>query len=163
YSSPGKWKSAVYRAVPVTFRGPSTRGVPRPIGDAGVSCVGILVLQWNQAVVAICRACARQRLASSILNPFSLCGRASRIAASAAFRKLALLAGGPASAVSAAGDRQGLVAAPPRAMRARASSPPASVITTAADASANSYDARSRSFRYTCLLPATGGGSVTCV
>src|SRR5438552_18272302 len=39
YSSPGKWKSEVYCAVPVTFCGPSTRGVPRPIGDAGFSCV----------------------------------------------------------------------------------------------------------------------------
>src|SRR4051794_24799888 len=39
YSSPGRWKSVVYLAVPVTLSGPSTRGVPRPIGDAGVSRV----------------------------------------------------------------------------------------------------------------------------
>src|SRR5690348_16810742 len=39
YSSPGKWKSEVYRAAPVTFCGPSTRGVSRPTGDAaGLSC-----------------------------------------------------------------------------------------------------------------------------
>src|SRR6266404_7980063 len=40
YSIPGKWKSEVYCAVPVTFNGPSTRGVLRPIGDVvGISCV----------------------------------------------------------------------------------------------------------------------------
>src|SRR5207247_5092918 len=40
YSSPGNWKSEAYRAIPVTFCGPSTRGVPRPIGDAArFSCV----------------------------------------------------------------------------------------------------------------------------
>src|SRR5262245_32735317 len=45
YSSPGKWKSEVYCAVPVTFCGPSTRGVSRPIGEVvGVSCgVGMVV------------------------------------------------------------------------------------------------------------------------
>src|SRR5947209_17034108 len=44
YSSPGKWKSELYCAAPVTFCGPSTRGVPRPIGDAaGFSCVGGMV------------------------------------------------------------------------------------------------------------------------
>ena len=32
-----------------------------------------------------------------------------------------------------------------------------------AEASANSYEARSRSFKYSCLLPTTGGGSVTWV
>src|SRR5437879_10472329 len=34
YSSPGKWKSEAYCALPLTLTGPSTRGVPRPIGDA---------------------------------------------------------------------------------------------------------------------------------
>src|SRR5437899_1111205 len=48
-------------------------------------------------------------------------------------------------------------------MRALVTFPPAAERTTAADARANSYDTRSRSFRYTCRLPATGGGSVTCV
>src|SRR5262245_191799 len=44
YSSPGKWKSEVYFAVPVTFSGPSTRGVARPMGErAGASCVGGMV------------------------------------------------------------------------------------------------------------------------
>src|SRR5262245_11407138 len=40
YSMPGKWKSAVYCASPLTLTGPSTRGVSRPTGDmAGVSWV----------------------------------------------------------------------------------------------------------------------------
>src|ERR1700730_7282671 len=44
YSIPGKWKSEAYCATPLTFNGPSTRGVLRPIGDAvGVSCVGMFV------------------------------------------------------------------------------------------------------------------------
>src|ERR1700723_606101 len=34
YSNPGKWKSEVYCARPLTLRGPSTRGVSRPIGEA---------------------------------------------------------------------------------------------------------------------------------
>src|SRR4051812_4855731 len=46
YSVPGKWKSDVYCAVPVTFKGPSTRGVSRPIGGA----VGVV---WGEAVVAM--------------------------------------------------------------------------------------------------------------
>ena len=37
---PAKWKSEAYCAVPLTYNGPSTRGVLRPIGDVvGVSCV----------------------------------------------------------------------------------------------------------------------------
>src|SRR5258708_19737533 len=40
YSIPGKWKSEVYCAIPLTLRGPSTRGVSRPTGETiGVSCV----------------------------------------------------------------------------------------------------------------------------
>src|ERR1700704_6863575 len=40
YSIPGKWKSAVYCAIPLTLRGPSTRGVSRPTGETiGVSCI----------------------------------------------------------------------------------------------------------------------------
>jgi len=127
------------------------------------------IRQWEQSrnrgplpIIAL-RACVRQRLASSILNPFSLCGLASRRAASAALRKLVASAVCPTSAASASGERHGLVPTPPSATRARVTVPPATVITTAADARANSYDARSRSFRYTCLLPAIGGGSVTCV
>src|ERR1700722_20278332 len=38
---PGRWKSAVYFACPVTFNGPSTRGVRRPIGElVDGFCVG---------------------------------------------------------------------------------------------------------------------------
>src|SRR6202051_885899 len=83
------------------------------------------------------------------------------MAASADLRKLASLAGLPTRAASASGDRHGLVPTPPRAMRAFVTLPAATVITTAADANANSYEARSRSFRYICLLPAIGGGSGT--
>src|SRR5262245_16114136 len=36
-SLPGKWKSEVYLAVPVTLAAPSTRGVLRPIGDVVVA------------------------------------------------------------------------------------------------------------------------------
>src|SRR5438445_2838084 len=40
YSIPGKWKSEAYCALPLTFSGPSTRGVLRPIGETvGASCV----------------------------------------------------------------------------------------------------------------------------
>src|SRR5437763_851175 len=40
YSKPGKWKSEAYCATPLTFNGPSIRGVLRPIGDVvGISCV----------------------------------------------------------------------------------------------------------------------------
>src|SRR5207249_9108751 len=40
YSMPGKWKSEVYCACPLTFNGPSTRGVLRPIGETvGAWCV----------------------------------------------------------------------------------------------------------------------------
>src|SRR5262249_35458146 len=49
----------------------------------------------NQLAVAIRRACARQRLANSILNPFSLWAFAPRNAASAASRKFASFAGLP--------------------------------------------------------------------
>src|ERR1700720_2427299 len=39
YSIPGKGKSEVYCALPVTFCGPSTRGVLRPMGDVvDISC-----------------------------------------------------------------------------------------------------------------------------
>src|SRR2546426_12240512 len=40
YEIPGKRKSEVYCANPLTLRGPSTRGVSRPTGETiGVSCV----------------------------------------------------------------------------------------------------------------------------
>ncbi len=40
YNMPGKRKSEVYFACPLTLRGPSTRGVSRPMGDAvGAACV----------------------------------------------------------------------------------------------------------------------------
>jgi hypothetical protein len=39
YNIPGKWKSEVYCALPLTFAGPSTRGVLRPIGEIVLSSV----------------------------------------------------------------------------------------------------------------------------
>src|SRR5437879_11832617 len=49
---PGKWKSEVYWAVPLTFNGPSTRGRPRPIGDvAGISGV---VAMFDPSVKSAC-------------------------------------------------------------------------------------------------------------
>src|SRR5260370_24774837 len=77
--------------------------------------------------------------------------------------KVSERAGFPSREALESGDRHGLVPTPPRAIRAFVTFPLATVITAAADANANSYDARSRSFRYICLLPAMGGGSVTCV
>src|SRR5262249_32748239 len=143
-----KRKSDAYFASPVTLSGPSIRCVSRPIGEvAGDCCVVDIDAPQNQLAVAIRKACVRQRLASSILNPFSLWAFALRSAASAVWRKFASFAGLPASAASASGERHGFVPTPPRAIRAREMLPPETVSTTAADASANSYDARSRSFK----------------
>src|SRR5215510_4083204 len=50
YSNPGKWKSEVYCAFPVTFNGPSTRGVSRPIGDvAGISCASDMFCSFYES------------------------------------------------------------------------------------------------------------------
>src|SRR4051794_2504844 len=81
-----------------------------------LSCA--IAIMIPQLFAAVSSAWVRHRRASSILNPFSLRGFASRKAASAAFRKLAALAGWPASADSASGDRHGLVPTPPNAIRA---------------------------------------------
>src|SRR5882762_4020026 len=49
---PGKWKSEVYWAFPLTFKGPSTRGTPRPIDDvAPISCV---VAMFDPSVKSAC-------------------------------------------------------------------------------------------------------------
>src|SRR2546422_554488 len=49
---PGKWKSEVYCAFPLTFKGPSTRGTPRPIDDvAPISCV---VAMFDSSVKSAC-------------------------------------------------------------------------------------------------------------
>src|SRR6478672_11512658 len=98
-------KSDVYLASPVTMRGPSMRGVSRPIGEAaGDGCVVVDIFApviWVQLAVAVRKACMRQRFANSILNLFSLCGLALWSAASAAWRKEASFAGLPVSAPSA--------------------------------------------------------------
>ena len=71
YNIPGKWKSEAYCAAPLTFNGPSTRGVLRPIGDVvGVSCVvGMFGYSLGSWVTSF-SACTRQRLANSTLKPF---------------------------------------------------------------------------------------------
>src|SRR5262245_41285174 len=112
-----------------------------------VDCCAIAFGLLDQRVVAIRNACVRHRLASSILNVFSLCGVAARSAASAASRKVLSVAGLPVRAPSASVERHGLVPTPPSAMRAYVMLSLAIVSTTAADARANSYDARSRSFK----------------
>jgi hypothetical protein len=73
-------------AASLTLNGPSMRGVCRPIGDVVAVWVIVGIYNIRQAVcVTSFRACIRQRFASSALNPFWLCGFASRSAASAAF------------------------------------------------------------------------------
>src|SRR5437660_32561 len=57
------------------------------------------------------------------------------------------VAGARRSACSAARARQGIVATPPRATRASRITPPVISSATAAEQSANSYEARSRTFR----------------
>ena len=52
--------------------------------EGEVGCCAIVSTPRSQRVVAIRSACVRQRLASSILNLFSLCGVATPSAASAA-------------------------------------------------------------------------------
>src|SRR6266481_2394699 len=50
YSSPGKWKSEAYCALPLTFSGPSTRGVLRPTGETvGVSCFVGMFTPWLES------------------------------------------------------------------------------------------------------------------
>src|SRR5207253_8296870 len=71
-----------------------------------------LLLRWDQPLAAVSRACTMQRFASSILNPFSLCGLAPCRAASAALRKLAWPDGLPMRKASASADRHGLVPTP---------------------------------------------------
>src|SRR5260370_16734141 len=52
-SVPGKWKSEVSCAFPLTFNGPSTRGISRPIGEAvGLFCV---VGMFAPSVESACR------------------------------------------------------------------------------------------------------------
>src|SRR5256885_6885958 len=47
---PGNTKSEVYCASPVTLRGPSIRGVSRPIGEAtGDCCVVAIEAPWKSA------------------------------------------------------------------------------------------------------------------
>src|SRR5260370_20604049 len=82
------------------------------MGTSLVSGVGQIS---NYAVVDIVSARTMQRFASSTLKPFSLAGRASFSASSAARRKVAALTEFPFKARSASRDRHGRVPTPPRA------------------------------------------------
>src|SRR3569833_469901 len=91
---------------------------------------------------------AMTRRASSTLNALSGRGSAFASASFAASANVSGVAGLPTSAVSTAGSRQGLVPTPPSATRASLIVPPWTSSATAADASANAYDARSRTLTY---------------
>src|SRR6185437_6051169 len=81
------------------------------------------------------------------LNPLCASGCAPALASAEAARKLSGLAGAPISTFSTAGSRQGLVPTPPAAIRASRMVPPSMASATAAEASANSKEARSRTLR----------------
>src|ERR687892_726213 len=97
---------------------------------------------------AISTARTMARCMSSILK--SLCPRpwAPSAASAAAGRSAAGSRLAPASAVSTRETRQGLVPTPPRATRACRMRRPSASSATAADTTANSKEARSRTLRY---------------
>src|SRR5207302_11332039 len=68
YSIPGKWKSEAYCATPLTFNGPSTRGVLRPIGDAvaGFCVTGM----FSSSSGSLC--CDLQRVHETALGHFDV-------------------------------------------------------------------------------------------
>src|SRR5436305_11305059 len=103
---------------------------------------------WPSALDCTALASARTmaRFASSILNPLYLCATAGFMAASAAAWKVLSSAALPVRTCSASGERHGLVATPPSTSRAAWILLPWSSRAAPAEASANSYDARSRSF-----------------
>src|SRR5580698_8144510 len=97
--------------------------------------------------VAIPSACTTHLFANSTLKPFSLCGTAPCSAASAACRNTFPSKPLFNKTLSASTDRQGFVATPPIATRAYEIFPPETSTTIAAEASANSYEDLSRSFK----------------
>src|SRR5580765_3707117 len=103
---------------------------------------------WPSALDCIAVASARTmaRLANSILKPLYLCATADFMAASAAAWKVFSSAAAPVSTCSASTDRHGLVATPPKTKRAEWILLPCSSSAAPAEASANSYEARSRNF-----------------
>lgn len=74
-------------------------------------------------------------------------GRASAISTRAAMAKLSRRPRAPIRKSSARLARQGLVATPPSAIRTSAITPSATESAAATETSANSYEARSRTFR----------------
>src|SRR5688572_12495855 len=69
YSIPGKWKSDVYCAKPHTLRGPSTRGVSRPIGErVEASCV----VSMFAPAVDLARGCQLERVCEAALGQLDL-------------------------------------------------------------------------------------------
>src|SRR6202011_4606170 len=75
YSIPGKWKSEAYCALPLTFNGPSTRGVRRPIGDVvGVSgAVGVVgMFRPLERIVSSGRRGRLQRVRETALRQLDL-------------------------------------------------------------------------------------------
>ena len=80
--------------------------------------------------------------------PIAILAGEGEDASAAAAPKASRVSGWPASAPSTSGQRQGLVPTPPRATRARLILPASSSRATAAEASANANDARSRALTY---------------
>ncbi len=170
----------MYFAPPVTLSGPSTRGRGLPITEWAIEVPAITILRGQTLLessrseipsqrFALALTChCLQRMHQATLGQLDLeavfalwLGVAERRVGRLLERRR--LAGCPSSAASASGERQGFVPTPPSAMRAWSIFPPFKRMITAAEESANSYDARSRSFRYNDLAPAAGGGNVTCV
>src|SRR5262245_17098179 len=88
------------------------------------------------------------RLASSILKSLYPRPTAPSSAFSAANRNVSIVGGLSIKAVSASSERHGLVAMPPNATRADVIARRSFATTTATETSANAYDARSRTLRY---------------
>src|SRR5262249_15576185 len=95
--------------------------------------------------VTVSRARGSARCISGTLNPFSGSGCAPSPAWATAAAIASDVAGAPASAASTCGSRHGRVPTPPIATRAARIRSPSRATTTAAETSANSKEARSRS------------------
>jgi len=111
----------------------------------------------------VCRIRTIVRLASSTLNAVPETVKGSRSAASAAARNVWLLADAPLSSSSASRARQAIVPTPPSARRAYAMVSSSISSAAAADVTANSYEARSRTFREPDCAPTASSGTSSCV
>ena len=139
------------------------RAGSRPIGDGGGCCGGHRgsFASSGPAVAAVRRACVRHRLASSTLNPFSLCGFASRRAASAALRKVASFTGWPTSARLGLRGTPRFCADAASARRAAAIFPPVTRRITARPTRGRTRRTRDRAVLDRCAWRLSrGGGSV---